>query len=274
MQRHQVTHWTNLPTMVTDLLALPDPDGTGLPRAFSSMVYIGGGGTAMPEAVATRLHELTGLEYQEGWGLTEVAGAIHLNPSGGERRQCLGIPIFGVDTRVVATDGSPTELPAGEPGELITRCPSLFSGYWANDSATEQAFMDLNGQRYFRTGDIGRKDDAGYFYMADRLKRMISASGFKVWPVEVESTLFKHPAVQEACVIGTHDERRGETVEAFLVLKPGAEAPTLDAFSAWCREHMAAYKVPRVIEFVDALPKSGTGKVMWRQLQEAERGQG
>lgn len=261
----QVTHWTNIPTMVADLLALPEVEQ----RDFSSMVYIGGGGTAMPAAVAQRLHALTGLTYQEGWGLTEVCGAIHLNPPGGERRQCLGIPTFGVDTRVVAVDEHTRELPVGEHGELVVRCPSLFSGYWQLPEATQAASVDLGDERYFRTGDIGYVDGDGYFYMADRLKRMINASGYKVWPAEVEAMLYHHEAIQEACVIGTRDAKRGETVKAVVVLKAGAHLSEADLI-AWAREHMAAYKIPRVVAFVDALPKSGSGKIMWRQLQEAE----
>lgn len=267
--RQQVTHWTNVPTMVTDLLALP-----GLQAgALQSLAYTGGGGTAMPAAVAARLHTLTGLEYQEGWGLTEVAGAIHLNPPGAERRQCLGVPTFGVDTRVIATDGPAVELPPGEHGELVTDCPSLFSGYWRNPEATAQAFIELDGRRYFRTGDIGRVDADGYFHLADRLKRMINASGYKVWPAEVEAMLFRHPAVQEACVVGAPDAHRGETVKALIVLRAGLDhVPAPAEIADWAREHMAAYKVPRIVEFVAALPKSGTGKVLWRQLQDAERG--
>jgi fatty-acyl-CoA synthase len=269
--QQQVSHWTNVPTMVSDLLALPDLQGD----ALASLSYIGGGGSAMPSAVAERLHALTDLAYQEGWGLTEVAGAIHLNPPGAERRQCLGVPTFGVDTRVVAVDGSGGEVPPGESGELVTRCPSLFSGYWRNPEATQQAFLTLHGERYFRTGDIGRVDADGYFHLADRLKRMINASGYKVWPAEVESLLYRHPAVQEACVVGSPDAHRGETVKAFVVLRSGlAEPPSAQALVDWAREHMAAYKVPRRIAFVDALPRSGTGKILWRQLQEAERGSG
>ena len=263
--QQQVTHWTNIPTMVADLLALPGVEQ----RDFSSMVYIGGGGTAMPAAVAQRLHALTGLTYQEGWGLTEVCGAIHLNPPGGERRQCLGIPVFGVDTRVVAVDEPTRELPQGEHGELVTRCPSLFSGYWQLPEATEAAAVELGGLRYFRTGDIGYVDGDGYFTMADRLKRMINASGYKVWPAEVEAMLYHHEAIQEACVIGTRDPKRGETVKAVVVLKAGAALSEADLI-AWAREHMAAYKIPRVVAFAQALPKSGSGKIMWRRLQESE----
>ena len=266
IQRHQVSHWTNVPTMVVDLLAMP-----GIEKCdFSSLCYTGGGGTAMPQAVATQLFNLTGLEYQEGWGLSEVAGAIHLNPVGRAKRQCLGIPTFDVDTRVIDPD---TLAPVGvsHVGELVTRGPSLFDGYWKQPEANAQAFIEIDGQRFFRTGDIGYVDEEGYFYMADRLKRMINSSGYKVWPAEVEGILYGCPSIQEVCVIGTHDAHRGETVKAVVVLKESAkESTSADDIVHWSREHMSAYKIPRIVEFVDELPKSGTGKVQWRQLQDLE----
>jgi fatty-acyl-CoA synthase len=131
--------------------------------------------------------------------------------------------------------------------------------------------VHIDGKRFLRTGDLGRVDEDGYFFMVDRLKRMINASGFKVWPTEVESLMYQHPAILEACVIGTPDAHRGETVKAVVVLRPDwrgriDEQTIID----WCRQNMAAYKCPRVLEFVEALPKSGAGKIMWRELQDRE----
>ena len=266
IRRHRITHWTNVPTMVSDLLALPGLAGSDL----SSLIYIGGGGTAMPAAVAARLRELTGLAYQEGWGMTELAGAVHLNPVGGERLGSVGVPVPGVETRVIDPDsGQPA--PPGTNGEWVTRGASLFSGYWNNPAADREAFVTLDGERYLRTGDIGHVDAEGYFQLGDRLKRMINASGFKVWPAEVENLLYGHPAILEACVVGTPDAQRGETVKAFIVPRDPADPPSAEAIIDWAREHMAAYKIPRVVELVDRLPRSGAGKVMWRALQEKER---
>jgi fatty-acyl-CoA synthase len=147
----------------------------------------------------------------------------------------------------------------------------VFQGYWGHPEATAAAFIELGGQRFFRTGDLGRMDEEGYFFITDRLKRMINASGFKVWPTEVELLLFKGPVVLEACVIGAQDAYRGETVKALVVVRPETRATAHEQdVTDWAREHMAAYKVPRIVEFVDALPKSGSGKVMWRLLQEQE----
>jgi len=151
----------------------------------------------------------------------------------------------------------------------------VFKGYWRQPEATAAAFVEIDGKPFFRSGDLGRMDDEGYFFIVDRLKRMINASGYKVWPSEVELMLFKCPLVQEACVISAADAYRGETVKAVVVLRAEhrASAKPQDIVD-WAREHMAAYKVPRVVEFVDALPKSGSGKVMWRLLQDRERAAG
>jgi fatty-acyl-CoA synthase/long-chain acyl-CoA synthetase len=144
-------------------------------------------------------------------------------------------------------------------------------GYWNNPQANAESFIEIAGKRFLRTGDLGFMDEEGYFFMRDRLKRMINASGFKVWPAEVENLLYGHPAIHEACVIAARDEHRGETVKAVVALRPESRGtPEADAerIMAWCRERLAAYKVPRIVEFVDALPKSATGKIQWRALQE------
>ena len=261
----KVTSWTNIPTMVIDLMGSPNFASFDL----SSLTYIGGGGAAMPQAVAQRLFEQYGLRYQEGYGLTETAAPSHAQPFEHPKQQCLGIPFMSSDSRVVDPD-TLKELPVGESGEIITCGPEVFQGYWKRPDATAAAFVDFDGKRYFRTGDMGRVDEDGYFFMTDRLKRMINASGFKVWPAEVELLMFKNPAIQEACVIGTKDAYRGESVKAVVVLRPTHKDTTEQQIIDWCRENMAVYKIPRQVQFVDALPKSGAGKVMWRLLQEKE----
>jgi fatty-acyl-CoA synthase len=262
----RVTHWTCIPTMVIDLLASPNASGFDL----SSLKFVSGGGAAMPQAIAERLERDYGLRFAEGYGLTETAAPSHMNPHEKPKLQCLGIPYFGVDARVVDPD-TLAPVPTGETGEIVIHGPMVFRGYWRHPKATEAAFVTIDGKRFFRTGDLGRVDDEGYFFITDRLKRMINASGYKVWPSEVELMLYKHPSIAEACVIGARDAYRGETVKALVVLRPNADAGTTpDAIVEWAREHMAAYKVPRVVEFVDALPKSGSGKVMWRLLQDRE----
>jgi fatty-acyl-CoA synthase len=264
----KVTTWTNIPTMVIDLLASPNLAQFDL----SSLQHIGGGGAAMPQAVAQRLQEQFGLKYVEGYGLTETAAPSHSNPPDAPKQQCLGIPFLGCDARVVDPE-TLRELPPGEQGEIIIHGPMVFDGYWKQPEATRAAFIEFEGRRFFRSGDLGRTDEDGYFFLTDRLKRMINASGFKVWPAEVEALMFRHPAIQEACVIAARDSYRGETVKAVVVLRPGERGRVSEEdIGQWCRENMAVYKVPRIVQFVDALPKSGSGKVMWRALQEAEAG--
>ena len=266
ISRWRVTHWTNIPTMVIDLLASPNFNSYDL----SSLVYIGGGGAAMPQAVAQRLLEQFDLRYVEGYGLTETAAPSHSNPPDDPKQQCLGIPFMGTDARVIDPD-TLKEMPVGEAGEIIIHGSEVFNGYWKRPEATETAFIELDGKRFFRSGDLGRVDEDGYFFLTDRLKRMINASGFKVWPAEVEALMYRHPAIQEACIISTPDSYRGESVKAVVVLRSThRDLVTEQEIVDWCRENMAVYKVPRTVQFVDALPKSGAGKVMWRILQEAE----
>ncbi|HEY2779316.1 MAG TPA: long-chain fatty acid--CoA ligase [Steroidobacteraceae bacterium] len=265
VQRYKVSSWTAIPTMIQDFFLNPNIDKYDL----SSIRRLSGGGAAMPAAVAQRLANV-GITYVEGYGLTETIGATHINPLHHPKQQCLGIPIFDTDARVI-DPATLRELPPGEIGEIIMRGPQVFLGYWNRPEDTAQVFIELDGKRFFRSGDLGRMDEDGYFFIVDRLKRMINASGYKVWPTEVESLMYQHPAVQEACIIGCKDAHRGETVKAVIV--PRAEwRGRIEAQTIidWCREHMAAYKVPRLIEFVDALPKSGSGKIMWRELQERE----
>jgi fatty-acyl-CoA synthase len=266
IQRCRVTSVTGITTMIVDFLAKPDLASYDL----SSLVRIGGGGAAMPEAVAAKLQERIGLPFLEGYGLTETAAPSHSNPPHRPKRQCAGIPYFDTDSRVI-DPVTLKELGPNEVGEIITHGPQVFQGYWKQPKATADAFIEHDGKKFFRTGDLGYYDEEGYFFITDRLKRMINASGFKVWPAEVEAMLYAHPDIQEACVIGTRDAHRGETVKAVVVLKPAAHGRVQPAdVVAWARERMAAFKYPRVVEFVDALPKTGTGKVFWRKLQEEE----
>jgi fatty-acyl-CoA synthase len=175
-----------------------------------------------------------------------------------------------VDSRIV-DPVTLKELPAGETGELVTHAAQVMKGYWRNPEADREAFIELDGKRFFRTGDLAMMDEEGYFFLRDRLKRMINSSGYKVWPAEVESALYEHPAIHEACVIAVADERRGETVKAVVVLKAAQrEQVSEQDIVDWSRERMALYKAPRIVQFVDTLPRTGTGKIDWRTLQERE----
>ena len=266
IQRYRVTGTQMIVTMVVDLLSNPRLAEYDL----SSICRLSGGGAAMPEAVATRLKELCRLDYIEGYGMSETIAPTHINPPERPMKQCLGIPIFDVDARVV-DPATLAELPPGEVGEIIVHGPQVMQGYWGQPQATEAAFVTLDGKRFLRTGDLARTDEHGYFYMVDRIKRMINASGFKVWPAEVEALMYAHPAIQEVCVIAARDERRGETVKAVVVLREAFKGQVSEQeIVDWAHGHMAAYKSPRIVQFADSLPKSGTGKVQWRALQEQE----
>ncbi|MDB5770698.1 MAG: long-chain fatty acid--CoA ligase [Burkholderia sp.] len=262
--RYKVTTWTLIPTMMIDFLSnprLPEYDISGLKR-------VSGGGAAMPAAVAQKLFDLTGQQYMEGYGLSETMAASHVNPPNRMKQQCLGIPYLNVDSRIV-DPVTLKELPRGEKGEIWIHGPQVFQGYWKDPKKTAEAFAELDGKRFFRSGDLGYVDEEGFFFFTDRLKRMINASGYKVWPAEVEAMMYQHPAVQECCIIAARDAYRGETVKAVIVRKAGVDA-SADNIIKWAHEKMAAYKAPRIVEFVDTLPKSATGKVMWRTLQEKE----
>ncbi len=263
--RYRVSTWTAISTMVIDFLSLPGLDASTL----SSLRRISGGGAAMPAAIAQKLQDLTGLPYIEGYGLSETIATTHANPSQRPKQQCLGIPIF--DTHALVIDPETRQpMPVGAVGEIIIHGPQVFQGYWRDEAKTREAMIDIDGRRFLRTGDLGHVDEDGYFFFADRLKRMINASGYKVWPAEVEAMMYRHPDIMECCIVAAIDGYRGETVKAYVVRKPGTDCDA-EALIAWARQQMAAYKVPRVVEFVAALPKSASGKVMWRTLQEKER---
>jgi len=269
VERHRCSHWDNVPTMVVDLLSHPQ----ALRHDLRSLKWIFGGGAAMPEAIAQKLFDLCGVRYIEGYGMTETISQTHINPPQNPKKQCLGIPAFDTESYVV-DPGSRQILAPGEQGEIVVRGPQLLTGYWKNEKAYEESWCEVQGLegRFFCTGDLGRTDGDGYFYISDRLKRMINAAGMKVWPAEVEAAMYKHPAIKECCIIASPDERRGETVKAVVVLKHEFSTVTGEDILAWSKTQMASYKAPRRIEFTDALPRTGSGKLMWRALQEKEFG--
>jgi fatty-acyl-CoA synthase len=208
------------------------------------------------------------VRYIEGYGMTETISQTHINPPQNPKKQCLGIPTFDTEALVVDPDTFRV-LGPGEQGEIVVRGPQLLTGYWRKEKAFAESWAEIDGRKFFRTGDLGRTDEDGYFFISDRLKRMINAAGYKVWPAEVEAAMYQHPAIKECCVIAAPDARRGETVKLVAVLKPGAAASAAEIID-WARGRMAAYKAPRLVEFAEALPRTPSGKLMWRALQEAE----
>ncbi|WP_075981398.1 long-chain fatty acid--CoA ligase [Bacillus massilinigeriensis] len=267
IEEYQISHWVNISTMLIDFLANPTLSDFDI----SSLGVIAGGGAPLPEAVGEKLYEITGLRFVEGYGLSETISHTHFNPPDRPKLQCLGVPSFDVDARII-DPVTMEEKGVNEVGEIVVNGPQVFKGYYNRPEETEQSFITIDGQSFFRTGDIGRFDEEGYYFIVDRVKRMINASGFKVWPTEVESLLYKHPAIQQACVVGVPDPRRGETVKAFVILHPDSVGKVSEEeIIDWSKGQMAAYKYPRFVEFREQFPTTASGKILWRQLQEEEK---
>jgi len=264
IERHKVTSWAAPPAMLIDFFANP----AVTPEKIRSLTLVNGGSAPMPHAVADAMKTRFGITYNEGYGMTETASFLFANPLLRPKLGSLGMPGPGVDVRII-DPVTLQSLPPGEVGEIVAHAAQLTTGYWKQPQASAEAFVEIDGRRFLRTGDLACVDEDGYFFMKDRLKRMIIVSGYKVWPAEVENTLYGHPAVHEACVIATRDARQGEAVKALVVLKAGASLTAAELI-AWSRDAMAVYKAPRFVEFVAQLPKSNTGKILWRELQQRE----
>ncbi|HEX6291984.1 MAG TPA: long-chain fatty acid--CoA ligase [Herpetosiphonaceae bacterium] len=258
----RTTIFPGVPAMYIGIINHPDVSHTDL----SSIKACISGSAPLPMEVQEQFGVLTGGRLVEGYGLTETAPVTHCNPVYGQRRAgSIGLPLPDIEARIINPEtGLPVPWGSDEVGELLVRGPNVMKGYWNRPDETA-ATIDDDG--WLHTGDIARMDDDGYFYIVDRKKDMIIASGFKVLPREIEEVLFTHPQVLEAAVAGVPDSYRGETVKAFIVPKPGC-APTAEEITAFCREQLAPYKVPRQIEFRQELPKTQVGKVLRRVLVE------
>jgi len=232
---------------------------------LSSLRYCFSGGAPVPPAIAHRWEEITGHKLIEGYGLSETTAPTHINPPHRPRYGTVGVPLPLTEARVVDANDGGTELGIGQSGEIAVRGPQVMKGYWRNPDATRRTFRD----GWFLTGDIGRVDEDGYFSVEERKKDMLKVSGFAVFPAEVEAIMYRHPAIAEVGVVGVADPYRGEDPLAFVVLKPDAKGSvTEEQIAEWCRNNMAAYKAPRQIRFLEALPKTATGKVLKRILRD------
>lgn len=257
MQRDGVTYFAGVPTMYFYLLNFPGADQYNL----SSLRRCCSGGASMPVEVMHAFNNKYDVKILEGYGLSEtspVASFNHLDyePVPGS----IGTPIWGVEMRCVDGDGKP--VADGELGEIEIRGHNVMKGYYKREDATNEAIR--NG--WFRTGDVAYRDEKGFFFIKDRVKDMIIRGGFNIYPREIEEVLYGHPAIAEAAVIGMPDQALGEEVKAVVALKPGQQA-TAEEVMAYCKERLAAYKYPRSVEFMDALPKTATGKILKRELR-------
>jgi len=265
--QHGVSFYPGVPAMYVAINNHPRVKEYNL----HSVKYCLSGGASLPIQVSTRFEELTGGSLVEGYGLSECSPVAAANPMHGVKRSgSIGLPIPNTRIEIVALhpdeQGNHPLMPLGEPGELVIYGPQVMKGYWENPEETAKS---INARGGLHTGDIARMEEDGYLYIVDRKKDLIIASGYNIVPREVEEVLFMHPKVLEAIVAGVPDPRRGETVKAYLVLKPGEKA-TVEEIRDFCKQHLAPYKVPSAVDFRDSLPKSLVGKVLRRLLVEEE----
>jgi long-chain acyl-CoA synthetase len=267
VQKHKPTIMPAVPTIFVAFANhahLDDYDLTSLMGCFS-------GGAPLPPEVCKRFEEKTGAVIFEGYGLSETAPVATTNPTNTEQRKIstIGFPIPGTDVKILDLENATQEMPKGEDGEIAICGPQVMRGYWNKPEEDAKVFREIDGKRYFLTGDIGHADEDGYLMITDRKKDMIIVGGFNVYPRDVEDILFQHPKVGLAAVVGVPDDKSGEIVKAYIQLKPG-ETATEEEILEFCKENMAGYKRPKVVEFRDELPVSNVGKVLRRVLRDEE----
>jgi long-chain acyl-CoA synthetase len=260
--KHKVNFFPAVPTMFVGVLNHPEAsrfDLTSIRSCFS-------GAAPLPVEVIRDFEAKTGSQICEGYGLSETSPVATTNPFGGKTKPgSIGLPVADTELKIVDLADGKTEMPAGEAGEILIRGPQVMSGYYKMPGETAEALKE--GWLY--TGDIGKMDEEGYFYIVDRKKDMIIAGGYNIYPREIDEVLFEHPKILEACAVGIPDPYRGETVKAYVVLKPG-ETTTEEEILAYCATKLAKYKIPKTVEFLASLPKSGVGKILRKELRAME----
>lgn len=260
IQNYRCTTWVGITTMNVAVVNYPEIrkyNLTALKRCRS-------GGAPIPEEILRKWRDIFGIELGEGYGLSETISQTHSNPPLSPRYGSIGIPQFGVDCRIIDIETG-TDVPLGKEGELLVKGPMVMKGYWNRPGEAEEVLRE----GWLATGDIAKMDADGYFYIVGRKKDLIKASGYSVFPAEVENFLYRHTAVEEVAVIGVPDPYRGENIKALIVLKPEYKNIVKEEeIIAWCRDKMAAYKCPRLVEFIEELPKTISGKVLKRVLRD------
>ncbi|MED4781760.1 long-chain fatty acid--CoA ligase [Brevibacillus choshinensis] len=262
IRKHRPTGFPAVPTVYIALLNHPELQ----PGDLDCIKTCGSGSAPLPVEVMQEFERKTGVPIIEGYGLSETSPGTHVNPSTRRKAGSIGIPLPNTDSKIVDMETGMRELPPGEPGELIIKGPQVMKGYWKKPEETAAVLKD----GWFYTGDLATMDEDGYFYIVGRKKDLIIAGGFNVYPIEVEEVIYQHPAVAEAVVYGVPDAYRGETVKAAIVTRQN-EQVTADEIIAWCTERLARFKVPRMIEFRNELPKTTVGKILRRTLLEEEQ---
>ena len=268
MARERVNAFSGVPTMYWALLRHAEAHGMDVAPVAEHLRVCSSGGAAIPVEILHAFDQRFGVEILEGYGLSETAPVATFNQPGRPRKPgSIGFPIWGCEVRVVDADDH--DVPVGELGEVLIRGHNVMKGYYKRPEATAEAMRG----GWFHTGDVARMDADGYLFIADRVKDMIIRGGLNVYPREIEEVLHTHPAVSSAAVIGVPHDEHGEEVLAFVIRKPGAELTEAELI-AWSRETMAAYKYPRTVRFVDAMPMTSTGKILKRELREQLRAEG
>jgi len=262
IQKEHPTIFPGVPTMYQAINMVEGVDKFNL----SSVKYCISGAAPLPLEVMKRFKALTGAKLVEGYGLTEASPVTHANPLEGVIKEgSIGIPFPDTDSKIIDLETG-EDLPVGQVGELCVKGPQVMKGYWNMQEETREV---LTEDGWLKTGDIARMDEDGYFFIVDRKKDMIIAGGYNIYPRDIDEVLFTHPKVRDAVAVGVPDPYRGETVKAFVVLKPG-ETATEEEIIDYCRERLAKYKVPTLVEFRDELPKSMVGKILRKVLREEE----
>ncbi len=263
VEKYKVTLLPGVPTIYVAINRYASEHKVDL----SSVKFCLSGGAPLPVEVAEEFEKLTGGILREGYGLSESSPVTHANPVYGKpKKGSIGLPLPDTLAKVVDVNTG-KEVPVGETGELCVKGPQVMKGYWNRPDETKIA---LDEEGWLHTGDIAKMDEEGFFYIVDRKKDMIISGGYNIYPRDVEEVLYQHPKISEAAVIGVPDKYKGEVVKAFVVLKPGCEA-TVEEIIEFCKKNLASYKVPKIVEFVEELPKSAIGKVLRRVLKEQEQ---
>ena len=267
VQKYKPTFMPAVPTIFVAFTNHPHLDRYDL----TSLMGCFSGGSPLPPEVCTRFEAKTGAVIYEGYGLSETAPVVSANPTNVEQRKIgsIGFPVPETDVKIVDIDTGRVELPQGQNGEVAISGPQVMKGYWEKPEENKAAFREFDGQRYLLSGDIGHVDSDGYIIITDRKKDMILVGGFNVYPREVEDILFTHPKIALAAVVGVPDVNGAEIVKAFIKLIPG-ETATEEEILAFCREKMAGYKRPKIVEFRDEVPTSNVGKILRRVLREED----
>lgn len=257
----QITFFPTVPTMITAILNHTDIEELKLARKLR---YFHCGGAPLPTEIITRVKDM-GINFGEGWGMSETTGVGIANPILANKAGAIGTPTVDNTIRLVDVENGVDDVGPGEAGEILIKGPTIMKGYWNNPEETARQLTD----GWLHTGDVARADEDGYLYIVDRKKDMVIAGGFNIYPREVDEVLYQHPQVAEAVTVGVPDAYRGETIKAFIVCKPGGSVSEKDIIR-FCKEKLAAYKVPKIVEFRESIPKSAVGKILRKMLRDEE----